>query len=257
VEWVERFVPKVTFDATAPYHANGGGASVASIEILSRGVFRPNITIGSVVTGYDEETGEPIIEGSDGGGGLGLKLVAVMSAGGAVASIRILNPGSGYTEPPTITLDGDAEAVAVVETDPTSANYGRVIAVTVTAGGEYLPELSFGEPELGGSQAEATCTLDETGGIATVTLTSAGQYYSTVSLSISAPVMSLAPDLFCHWGDETQQCYAWNGVKPGGYADGTPSTHPTSEEYPLPVPEEEGDFTIVLKRAFCDCSPCP
>jgi hypothetical protein len=256
VEWVERFVPKVTFDAEAPYHANGGGASITSVEILNRGVFRPDITIGAVVTGYDEETGEPIVEGTD-GGGFGLKLVAVMSSGGSVASIRILHPGNGYTEAPTITLEGDAEAVAVVDLDEGSPNKGRIIAVNVTSGGDYLPELVFNSPELGGTQAVATCTLDPQGGIATVSVTNAGQYYSTVSLGIDAEVMSTAPSLFVHWGQETPKCYNWDGVKPSGYADSTPSTYPTSAEYDFPKPVAEGDRSMQIKRVLCDCSTCP
>ena len=229
-EWVERFVEKITRDPDTD-EPTGGGASVTSIEILHRGVFRPMVTIS--------------------GTGTGAVAVAVMSAGGAVASITILDPGTGYTEPPEITLDGDATATATINADTTSPNYGQITAISVTAGGDYLPDITLSAPAPGGTQAEATATLDPQGGLASVSVTEAGAYYETITATAGDAV------LFVHYGTETGRCYKWDGVKPEDYDPEDPETYPESEEFTLEVPEEEGEVTFELKRYVCDCSNCP
>lgn len=58
--------------------------------------------------------------------------VVVPEGTDSLTSFVIKNPGSGFTSEPTITLSGGgirpAQARAVVDTDPLSGNYGKVVA---------------------------------------------------------------------------------------------------------------------------------
>lgn len=238
-EWVERFVPELVIDTdteSPTYNqAIGGGTSIASIEILHRGVFRPEVTIG--------------------GDGSGAHAVAVMAPNGAVASIRLLNPGSGYTEPPEITFsagndDNTATATAVIETDEASPNYGRITAINLTAGGDYLPELTFSPPPAGGTQAEGTVTLDPTGGLASVNITNAGSRYTSITCNLGGLV-------FIHYGVETARCHKFSGTAPEDYDEADSATWPATEERIVETPEADGIISLQLKRVVCDCSDCP
>jgi hypothetical protein len=238
VEWVSRFVPKVTRDPDTS-EPNGGGASIDSVEILNRGVYRPVAYVF--------------------GDGDGAEIVPVMASNGAIASIRILNPGSGYTSPPEIDFSGSggAEAEAVIDADAESPNYGRLIAVNVTNAGNYLPTLTFSSPADGGTVAEAVCTLNPQGGIASLTLTQVGAFYESwgAGISIDAPAVQSDASLFVHFGEETAYSHNWDGVTPEGYDEEDIATWPVSEEIEFPVPEEEGDVAVEVKRYACKGCP--
>jgi len=227
--WVERFIPEA-------------GVGLDSLEIISRGVYRPAVT-------------------ATGGGGTGCLLVSVMGSTGTVASVRVLNPGSGYTSAPTINvqvaINGGTSSTGWTAT----VEDGRVISVSGGTAGDYLPTLSFGGG--GGSGATATVTMDNQGGLASVTLTASGSAYA------SAPAVSITPKkssgvtdavIHLHLGTETEKCEVWDGITPGGYDPEDVSTWPSfpSGSYEeIPVPDDPGVTSIVYPRVFCDCSICP
>ena len=242
-EWVERTVPKLTRNPETNA-ITGGGASVTSLEILDKGCFRPTVNV------LPEE----------GGSGSGAELVAVMSPSGSVSSIRVLNPGQDYRAGTTIEIDAswvedgtDATATPVIDLDEESPNYGRILSVNVGSGGNYRPKITFTAPATGGVKAEATCTLDPRGGLASVAITNGGSRYHPL---VASPGIGIG-GVFVHWGSETPRCYKWDGnYDEEDYNASTPATWPRSAEYTVPAPGEEAVTLLELKRVVCDCKPC-
>ena len=183
VKWVERFV-------------EAGGVPIDSVEIVNRGCCRPAVS-------------------SSGGGGSGLLLVAVMNSSGGVASITILNPGSGYTSAPTITVAssiGGTTSTGWVAT----VSGGVVTSISGGAVGNYLPTAIVSG---GGSGAVIALTMDSSGGIASATVTTPGSGYLVTSTLLVAykTTNSLDPVLFLHFGAESNFCDVWDGTTPSGY----------------------------------------
>lgn len=228
--WVERFIPEA-------------GVGVSSVEVYSPGVYRPAVTISAPPAGGPQALA-----------------VAVMSSAGGVASIRILNPGAGYTSAPTVTVQS-ATGGGTTSTgwSATLGPGGQIAAISGGTAGDYLPTLSFSS---GG--ATAICTMDAQGGIATVSLTAPGSgHTSEPTLTITAKVSGATPaDLLVHLGTETARCIVWGGVTPGGYDPATPSTYPilgdgTDPYFTLDVPSSDGTTLVANLRAVCDGSACP
>lgn len=226
LEWVERFIAEA-------------GVSLTSAEIVTRGVYRPTVTI----------TGD----------GTGAEAVAVMASDGTVDFFRVLNPGEGYTAATVIVqaaINGGTTA-----TGTAVLSGGQLASITKTASGDYLPTgaLSGG----GGSGATITFTLDDTGGLATCPLGSGGSAYT------SAPALTITPKVSgttaarvdLHLGTETAKCIEWDGEVPEDYDPDDPSTYPilgdgVNPYFELPVPAADGTTLIANLRAFCDCSDC-
>lgn len=230
LSWVERFIPEA-------------GVALTSAEIITRGVYRPAVS-------------------SSGSGGTGLLLVAVMASDGTVSAIRILNPGSGFTSAPTITVESAINGGTTSTGWTATVAGGRVTAITGGSGGDYLPTGVFSGG--GGSGATITFTLDETGGLATCPLGAVGSGYTgEPTLTITSKVSgSLAARVDLHLGTEAARCAAWDGIVPGGYDPGDNTTWPilgdgTNPYFELPVPTADGTTLVANVRAFCDCSDCP
>lgn len=173
------------------------GVPITSLELWSRGVYRPAVTLSAPPAG-----------------GTQARAVAVMASGGSVASIRILHPGSGYTSAPTVTvaaaINGGTTATATA-----SISAGQVTAITVGTAGNYLPQLTIGG---GGTGATATCTLDPQGGIASVSLGASGSGYTTAPAVTITPRVSgaVSGDILAHAGTETSHCEVWDGTTLAG-----------------------------------------
>jgi hypothetical protein len=229
--WVERFIP----DA---------GVGITSVEVVSRGVYRPIVTLSAPPSG-----------------GTLARAVAVMSSSGEIASIRILNSGSGYTSLPTVTIAGAINGGTSSTGWTATLSGGRISAISGGSSGNYLPTLAFSGG--GGADAAATCTLDEQGGINAVTLTASGSAYAAApSLTISPKVPSFTSAvLHLHLGIETAKCGTWDGIIPDGYSPSTPSTYPTipsgSGYFECPAPASPGIVTLANVRSYCECSACP
>jgi len=192
VSWVERLIAEA-------------GVSVDSVEVYKRGAASPLVSISAPPSG-----------------GVRARAVSVMSPTGGVSSIRILNPGAGYATPPTVTV---ATALNVGTTSTGwSASLdtatGQVTAITGGTAGGYLPTYTFSAP--GGSPAgvtaTATCTMDEDGGIATITITNGGTKYTAEPiLTFVSEVPFRAPPIeLIHLGTETPKCAVWDGTTLGG-----------------------------------------
>jgi hypothetical protein len=232
VSWVERFVPEA-------------GVGLTSIAVLSPGEYRPAVDIDPPPSG-----------------GTQAAAVAVMSSDGEVASIRILHPGSGYVSAPTVTVEAATMggATATGWTATLSAE-GQVSAITGGTGGDYLPIV--GVIGSGGSGATATAVMDAQGGIASVTVDSAGSGYTTLIVGADGVFEDfIAADLLPSFGTETERCVEWGGELPEDYNPEDPDTWPilgdgTNPYFELPVPEEDGLTSVANVRAFCDCAACP
>jgi hypothetical protein len=233
LEWVERFIAEA-------------GVALDSAEIVTRGVYRPTVS-------------------SSGGGGTGLLLVAVMSSTGTVSAIRILNPGSGYTSAPTITVQSATGGGTTSTGWTATVAGGQVTTITGGSAGNYLPTGAFSGG--GGTGATITFTMDETGGLATATLGSGGSgYTSAPTLTITSKVGTLTgariPVVHLHLGTETDRCAVWDGDIPEDYDPEDEATWPilgdgTDPYFSLAVPATDGTTLVANVRAFCDCAECP
>ena len=87
-----------------------------------------------------------------------------------ISGLTLINPGSGYTDVPTVTITsaaGDpgqgATALATVDTDPLSATFGQVIGLSMwTVGSGYIatPTVTITPPTtVGGVTATATAVV--------------------------------------------------------------------------------------------------
>jgi hypothetical protein len=223
VEWLERFVPKA-------------GVSLTSADLVTRGVYRPAVTVT--------------------GNGTGAQVVAVMAPDGTVDFFRVLNPGQGYT---TITITVQAAINGGTTATATgSLVNGQLSAVTKTASGNYLPTGAFTGGG-GGTGATIAFTLDETGGIATALLGSVGSGYTdTPNLVITPKVSgSVSARVDLRIGTETEKCAEWDGELPEDPDELPILGDGTNPYFGLPIPEEDGLVTVVNVREFCDCSACP
>jgi hypothetical protein len=229
--WVERFIAEA-------------GVSISSVSVNKSGVYRPTVTLSAPPSG-----------------GTQAYAVAVMSSTGTVASISILNIGSGYTSAPTVTVQ-TASGGGTTSTGWTATlKAGSVTAIAGGTAGDYRPTLAFSGG--GGSSATATCTVNAQGGIDVVTMTASGTAYtSEPTLTITPKVSgSTATDLLIHLGTETSKCTVWDGAIPGGYDPATSSTWPilpsaAPNYYSLAVPATDGTTLVANVRTYCDGSTC-
>jgi hypothetical protein len=147
--WVERFIA----DA---------GVAVTSVEIYSRGVYRPTVTISTSPLGTNAAA------------------TAVMASDGTVASLSILNPGAGYI--PLITFSGGggtgAAAIAIINSS------GAVTGVTITSGGSgYTTAPTVAFTNVTAPRVRATGTAVVTGGVVTgINVGTAGDFRPTVTV---------------------------------------------------------------------------
>jgi hypothetical protein len=181
IDWVERFVPEA-------------GAGLTSAAVFERGVYRPIVTV----------TGD----------GTGCEMVAVMSSGGGVASLRVLNPGSGYTTA-TITVQTAVNGGTTSTGWTATVANGQVAAATGGSTGNYLPTATvFGG---GGTGATATFTMDETGGIASVSTSPGSGYNTSLGIIISRKITGFVDaDILPVYGTETAKCAEWDGTTLAG-----------------------------------------
>jgi hypothetical protein len=112
-----------------------------------------------------------------------------------LASVNIINGGSGYTSAPGVSFSGSgqitaATAHAVIDTDPTSSTYQQVIQVVIDTGGSYTsaPNISFSGG--GGTGAAANTALQ----LATSTTCVSGSLAGNVSaLACYPPAVNYTP----------------------------------------------------------------
>lgn len=230
VSWVERIIPEA-------------GVGLTSAEAIRAGVYRPTVTLSAPPAG-----------------GVQALAIAVMNSSGGVASIRLMNPGSGYTSAPTVTVQA-ATSGGTSSTGWTATLSGsQVSGINGGSAGNYLPTGTFSGG--GGTGAAITFAMDSQGGVSVASITPGSGYAVAPSLTITAKVSgAVAALVHLHLGTETTRCTIWNGVTPGGYNPATSSTWPTLPSagpgyFELLPPTAEGQTTIANVRAYCDCSTC-
>lgn len=185
--WLVRTVPQA-------------GVALSSIEVTSPGRYRPAVTLSAPPTG-----------------GTQAYAIAEMTTSGTVGAIRLLNPGSGYTTSPTVTVAtataGGTSAIGWVAT----IAGGQVTGIAGGTSGDYLPLVTLSSPLTGGTQATAAATLRPDGGLASVALTNSGAAYQSASAAITNRTTgATAATLLVHLGTEVENCLRWDGKTPAG-----------------------------------------
>ena len=202
------YIPLITF-------SGGGGTGAAAIAIINSSGAVTGVTITSGGSGY---TSAPTVAFTN------VTAPRVRATGTATVSggvVTGINIGTAGDFRPTVTVQaatgGGTSSTGWIATLTTT---GQVASIASGSAGNYLPTLVFSAP--GGSPAgvtaTATCTVDSQGGIATVTMGTAGTKYLTEpTLTITPKVSaSTAADLLIHLGTETAKCAVWDGTTLGG-----------------------------------------
>lgn len=222
VSWIE-------WDVSSP-------EPIDSIEVYSAGQYRPTVTISASPTG-----------------GIQATAIAIMASDGSVDSVQIVNAGTGYISAPTITIEPSIGGESSATDWTASVSGGKVTSITGGSGGDYLPEIVIGHPA-GGSPSEATCTMNASGGIASVTVTVGGSTVYEPAISVKPKIgnTSVPADLIAHFESETAKCQKWNGSIPEDYDKTDPATWPRFGPFTI-----SSDIRVVSIRSTCDCSECP
>ncbi len=190
--WVERFIAEA-------------GVAVSSIEIYSRGVYRPTVTISNSPLGTNAAATAvmasdgtvaslsilnpgagyiPLITFS-GGGGTGAAAIAIINSSGAVTGVTITSGGSGYTSAPTVAFT-NVTAPRVRATGTAVVTGGVVTGINIGTAGDFRPTVTVETATSGGTTSTGwIATLATTGEVATITGGNAGNYLPT--LVFSAP----------------------------------------------------------------------
>lgn len=195
--WVERFIPEA-------------GVGVTSVEVISRGVYRPGLSTSAAASGKTAATAVAVMSSAGavagisvlvpgdyrpvatitGGGGTGaaLEVLSLDPATGGVDQVRI-TPGSGYTSAPTLSFTNvtsprvRATATLTVDSDPASPTYRQITGITWTNRGDYRPALTFASAINGGTTATATSSINSLGQLIGATITGGGNYLPTLAFS--------------------------------------------------------------------------
>lgn len=162
--------PTVTFSA----------APVGGTDAVGTGIYSgQSVGAVSVISGGVDYTYAPVVTFSepDRANGVQATGTAVINAATrTVVTIQVTNAGSGYTSPPTVTLDagGGALAFALLEG-------GELISVDILFEGEgyaYPPLIEFDNVGSGGSGAAATPIMQD-GKVIGATITDGGSGYTS------------------------------------------------------------------------------
>lgn len=204
--WVERTMPFL-MDSSDP---SSRGIAVDGISLIEPGDYLPDATVAAPPTG-----------------GVQILLCPVMSSGGAVASLNILNPGSGYTDGTlAVTIESAPNHTGVTATGWTlTISGGQAVSFTAGTGGNYLPKAYVENPGTSGgacasvlptTEAVIAVTMNPQGGIASLTITDGGSGYfancrgtfpvlviSPATISANANAMA-----FIHMGTEVERCHS-------------------------------------------------
>ena len=170
--------------------------AAASVSIASSGAITA-LTITDMGGGY---TMPPIIgfSSAPAGGTTATGIASVTTdyvgcdglKGGKIASILITNAGAGYTEAPTITIQGGGGAGAAA-TVGIATTFGGVqtisIASTVGSGYTANPTISFGAPGLGETTAYGIAHANSAGILTAAYIIEPGVGYET------APIATITP----------------------------------------------------------------
>jgi FtsP/CotA-like multicopper oxidase with cupredoxin domain len=186
-------VPEQGYDAA--FGTSSPADPYARIQSMS-GTFNTgtvtSLTLTSGGSGYSTPP-QVIISG---GGGAGATAVAQLNTGTGVSAIQLIDPGSGYTATPTVTLGppdqpGGTQATAIA-TFSSSVVVGPATLTNPGSGYTSPPTASFSGG--GGTGAMATTTLNPSG-IGTIAVTAGGGYTTAPTVSFSSGTATATANL--------------------------------------------------------------
>ncbi|NBS13526.1 MAG: filamentous hemagglutinin N-terminal domain-containing protein, partial [Verrucomicrobia bacterium] len=112
------------------------------------------------------------------GGGVEIAKARASVTNGQVTAVQIFEGGDGYATIPAVTISGGggsgAEAIAVIDTNPNSPTFKKVIGVTITQGGfNYTssPTITIGNPSGVSADANVFANTDANGRIVSISIT--------------------------------------------------------------------------------------
>lgn len=180
------FLSLVSSGSTAKAYTSIQDGAITSIIVTNRGsgyTSTPMVAISS----------SPIPGGT--AVGIATMISGIVDCNGTsslkVQGVQLINPGFGYTVPPSIVFIGGggsgAAASAVISN-------GAVGIVTITDGGSnyvYAPRITFSSPTVGiGTSARAISVVSAAGTVSSIRLVNAGYGYTSVpTITIEPPFM--------------------------------------------------------------------
>jgi Bacterial Ig domain len=179
-------IPAVTYGAEVPLvfseidpvqnNAVNAAVNTAGFNEMTMRTLGDQVNSIAITSGGSGYTSNPAVT-ITGGGGSGASATA--SVGAVITSIAVTNGGSGYTSVPAVTITDTGTPISAASAVAVMTN--ALGSVTVTAGGAgYLADDVINFTGGGGYNAAAKVgTVDATGAIVTVTVTSAGTGYTT------------------------------------------------------------------------------
>jgi len=145
------------------------------------GVIKSLGALGGDLTGYNEGEVIDLLFGT----GTGATATAVISAGGVIQSITLINGGAGYAATDTLTIKGQSSLKQTATIPVATIAEGAITLFSTLVGGSGY---TFGENITlsGGNGADAEATVNISGGVITsITLTNGGfGYLATDTLTI-------------------------------------------------------------------------
>ncbi len=201
------------FLSASNYLSYGGLISAARIDstVLKNSVARLGQSVSSVTVGTPggKYTSNPLVQvsGPDLSGGITAEITAVLNANKEVSGYYVANPGSGYSSPPTITVDPvgnqatlnvaygtQAELTTIPGSGAGSVSGGAITTGTISAidtpgsgyrDGANVPAVTISGG--GGSNATATAVVTN-GAITGITINDGGSGYTgDYTVTIDAP----------------------------------------------------------------------
>ena len=167
--------PSVTFED----NAGQNGAASSNLEILQLAIINPGRYYDKVKVKISGGGGEDIIFGDE-----------TTDNPGKVTSVNLVNGGSGYDEPPVITIEGNAQISITIED-------GIITSIDLISGGSGYsknPAITITAREGHGSGAVLTATVEEKvlgyvqkdslGIITSIALYKKGTFFSQPTVSI-------------------------------------------------------------------------
>ncbi len=156
--------------ATIAFSGGGGSGAAGTVTVDSGTGTVVGVVITSPGTGYTSAPG--VVISGDGTGATGTALLAP----GGVASVTVVNGGSGFTNPPLIQFVGGGGSGATGIAILTATSVARVDVVAGGTGYFHTPNLAFtGGGTSSGFSSGATATAHIAGGqLTSITVTNAG-----------------------------------------------------------------------------------
>jgi hypothetical protein len=185
------------------YLSYGGTLSVVRVDTddLKNAIAREGNYVGSVTIDNPQTNGKYVTAPAvtiSGGGGTGAEGVAQINSDGRVVGVTVTQTGSGYTSTPSVTIapvgSTALASVAAGSTATATAAAGNLDAGSLTgtasitaAGSGYSSAPTVTVSGGGGTNGQATATINAAGEVTQITLSGGSGYTSAPTLVVSDP----------------------------------------------------------------------